>query len=179
MWLIKYKIKSEVSYQRLLAYFYWYPTEWSPHMQKVGKSFGFFSTFHLFYLRNFLCVENRGSRRGGGYPVRMFSKNKWQWLESCMVSGPALWRSSAAPFCWAPLFQGSFFFFYKASISVPQHHMFYFNLIRKLLENGMELPVDCLKEDSNVEFDRLFDYFLCDAWDVWRIPYFQIFKKGS
>lgn len=151
----------------------------STHAESRKKFWVFFYIPSVLFEKLLVCVENRGSRRGGGYPVRMFSKNKWQWLESCMVSGPALWRSSAAPFCWAPLFQGSFFFFYKASISVPQHHMFYFNLIRKLLENGMELPVDCLKEDSNVEFDRLFDYFLCDAWDVWRIPYFQIFKKGS
>lgn len=179
MWLIKYKIKSEVSYQRLLAYFYWYPTEWSPHMQKVGKRFGFFSTFHLFYLRNFSCVWKIGAQEEEGviqfvcFPKTNDSGLRAAWW-AVQLCGVPVWLLSAELL----FFRGPFFF-YEASISVPQHHMFYFNLIRKLLENGMELPVDCLKEDSNVEFDRLFHYFPCDAWDVWRIPYFQIFKKGS
>lgn len=56
--------------------------------------------------------------------------------------------------------------------------MFYFSLIRKLLENGIELPVDCFKEDSNMVFDILFHSFLVMPGMTEGFP-LQIFKDGS
>lgn len=65
------------------------------------------------------------------------------------------WRSSTAPRCSAP---------FSSTFHCSQPHMFYLNLIRKLLEDGMEWPVDCCKEDSNMEYEILVLSLWCLEW---------------
>lgn len=141
MWLIKYKIKSEVSYQRLLAYFYWYPTEWSPHMQKVGKRFGFFSTFHLFYLRNFSCVWKIGAQEEEGviqfvcFPKTNDSGLRAAWWAVQLCGVPVRLLSAELLF-----FRGPFFF----SIKHPSLCLSTICFILTLLGNCWRMEWSCL-----------------------------------